>query len=198
MDAQELSSELIPSPAQIVELIEKLAEGIWPRSDAERKAFFTRLGFTTGARLDEPDEFSATAHYALLTPLPGELSTAWTAHNGHLMGVNMQPYTAMTPDNLTTRSGYDEVRKHLTALFGEPAHPWGDPLVPASVWNTNGRRIVVRFFNLRHSGMMVSVDDARLAAAAESAAKLRREKAHWNNSEEGASPFLLPKLGTHG
>ncbi|POH74289.1 hypothetical protein [Arthrobacter glacialis] len=195
MDAQEHSPALIPDPAAIVALVETLVAGMWPRSDFERKAFFQRLGFASGAKWDDASTVSATAHFALQTPLAGDLFSSWTQYHGKFMGVSMQPYTSMTTNDLSTRAGYEAIWAQLTAHYGEPANPWHDPVVPACVWNVNGRRVVIRFFNLQHSGMMLSVDDAGLAVAAATEAKRLNEPTHWNNSEEAVSPFVLPRLG---
>lgn len=195
MDAQEHSPALIPDPAAIVALVEKLVVGMWPRSDFDRKAFFQALGFTSGAKWDEASTVSATAHFALQTPLEGELFSSWTQYNGKFMGISMQPYTSMTTNDPSTREGYEAIRAQLTVHYGEPANPWHDPVVPACVWHVNGRRVVIRFFNLQHSGMMLSVEDAGLAVAAAAEAKRLSVPTHWNNSEEAVSPFVLPRLG---
>ncbi|MHA7305649.1 hypothetical protein ACX80E_10445 [Arthrobacter sp. TMN-49] len=195
MDAQEHSPALIPDPGAIVALVETLVVGMWPRSDFDRRAFFQRLGFISGAKWDDSSTVSAAAHFALQTPLEGDLSSSWTQYNGKFMGISMQPYTSMSTNDPATRAGYEAIRAQLTAHYGEPSNPWHDPVVPACVWNVNGRRVVIRFFNLQHSGMMLSVDDAGLAAAASAEARRLSVPTHWNNSEEAASPFVLPKLG---
>lgn len=198
MDAQEQLSVLIPDPATIVELVEKLVEGIWPRSDSDRRALFHKLGFTLGARWDESGDESATAHFALLTSLPGELSSSWTSYNGRFLGINIQPYTDMAPNNPSTRLGYESMRAQLTERYGQPTNPWHDPVVQTCVWNENGRRIIIRFFNLQHSGMMLTVYDAGLATAADAESRRRMAAAHWNGSEERVSPFVLPRLRGQG
>lgn len=196
MDAQEPLSSLIPNPAAIVGLVEKLVEGIWPRSDYDRKALFQRLGFTSGASWDDAVPASPMVHYALATRQPGEISSSWSSYNGRFMGVSMQLYSSMSTDNPSTRQGFEDFRRQLTALYGEASNPWHDPVIPACVWNVNGRRIVIRFFNLQHSGMMLSVEDGGLAAAAETEARRRNAPTHWNDSAEGASPFNLPRMGS--
>jgi len=196
MDAQEQLSALIPDPTTIVELVERMVEGFWPRSDADRRALFHKLGFTSGARWDDSADASSTAHFALLTTLPGELTSSWTSYNGHFMGVSMQPYTDMAPNNPTTRLGYESISAQLTELYGPPINPWHDPVVQTGIWNVNGRRIIVRFFNLQHSGIMLSVYDAGLATAADAESRRQMAPAHWNGSEERVSPFVLPRLGS--
>ncbi len=192
MDAQEQLSALIPEPTAVVELVESMVGGMWPRSDTSRRALFQRLGFVSGARWDDSADKSVTDHFALLTQLPGELSSSWTSHNGRFMGISMQPYTDMMPNNPIARLGYESVRAQLTELYGQPINPWHDPVVQTCIWNTNGRRIIIRFFNLQHSGMILSVFDAGLAAAADGELRRRMAPAHWNGSAEGASPFVLP------
>ncbi|WP_104086421.1 hypothetical protein [Arthrobacter sp. GMC3] len=196
MDAQEQLSALIPDPTTIVELVERVVEGMWPRSDSDRRALFHKLGFTSGARWDDPGDDSSTAHFALLTELPGVLSSSWTSYNGHFMGVSMQPYTDMAPNNPGTRTGYEAISAQLTELYGPAINPWHDPAVQTCIWNVNGRRIIIRFFNLQHSGIMLSVYDAGLAAAADAESRHHTAPAHWNGSEERVSPFVLPRLGS--
>ncbi|MFQ4148316.1 hypothetical protein AAGW05_06415 [Arthrobacter sp. LAPM80] len=195
MNVQEQLNALVPSPAAIVGLVEKLVQGIWPRSDAERKALFARLGFTSGASWDDAVPASPLAHYSLSTKQPGEISSSWTSYNGRFMSVSMQLYTSMTTNNPVTRQGFEDFVRQFTTLYGDAATPWHDPIVQACVWNVNGRRVVLRFFNIQHSGVMLSVEDAGLATAAEAEAKRLSVHAHWNDSEEAVSPFVLPRLG---
>ena len=195
MDAQQPLSSLSPDPTELVSLVEKLVEGRWPRSESERKALFLTLSFTSGASWNDAATVSATEHFALGIGKPGEVSSSWSAYNGRFMGVGMHLYSSMETDNPSTRQGFEDFRLQLTALYGEPANPWHDPVVPACVWSVNGRRIVIRFFNLQHSSMMLNIEDAGLASAAEAEARRRGSPTHWNSSAEGASPFLLPKLG---
>ncbi|WP_157875238.1 hypothetical protein [Arthrobacter sp. PAMC 25486] len=196
MDTQEPSNALNPSPAAVVELVEKLVQGMWPRSDFDRKAWFERLGLVSGAAWDDAGTAPTVAHYSLRTPLAGgEISSSWTSYGARFLGISMQLYSSMQTDNPSTREGYDGIHTRLAALYGEGSNPWHDPVVQACVWNVNGRRIVIRFFNLQHSGVMVSVDDAGLASASEAEARRRNAPTHWNDSEEGASPFAIPKMG---
>lgn len=196
MNAQQPSNTLNPEPAAVVHLVEQVVEGMWPRSDFDRKAWFERLALTSGAPWDDAGTIPAVAHYALRTPLSGgEVSSSWTSYNGRFLGITLQLYSSMQTDNPSTREGYDEIRARLSALYGEGSNPWHDPVVQACVWNVNGRRIVIRFFNLQHSGVMVSVDDAGLAAASEAEARRRNAPTHWNASAEGASPFNIPTSG---
>ncbi|MDD0859322.1 hypothetical protein NHF46_19555 [Arthrobacter alpinus] len=193
MNAQEPTSVLNPDPAAVVSLVEKLVEGMWPRSDFDRRVWFERLGFITGAAWDEASAVPAVAHYSLRTPLAGgEISSSWTSYSGRFLGISMQLYSSMSTDNPSTRQGYEGIHSQLTARYGEGNNPWHDPVVQACVWNVNGRRIVIRFFNLQHSGVMVSVDDAGLATASEAEARRRNAPTHWNASAEGASPFHFP------
>ncbi|MHA7175284.1 hypothetical protein ACX80D_01380 [Arthrobacter sp. Sr24] len=196
MNAQEPTNALNPDPAAIVSLVEKLVEGMWPRSDFDRKAWFERLGFVSGAAWDEASAVPAVAHYSLRTPLAGgEISSSWTSYSGKFLGISMQLYSSMSTDNPSTREGFADIHSQLTARYGEGSNPWHDPVVQACVWNVNGRRIVIRFFNLQHSGVMVSVDDAGLATASEAEARRRNTPTHWNDSAEGVSPFAIPRRG---
>lgn len=171
MSAPENRPELIPDPAALVKLVEQLVTRSWPRSDADRDALFKELGFSSGEQFEHDRAESATKQYALVTGLPGDVFAGWGAHNGHFMGINLQPYTSIQPNNPDTRRGYDDVRARLTALFGEPANAWDDGETPPCIWSVNGREITMHFFNGRHSGVMISVDDAELAASAEAAAR---------------------------
>ncbi|WP_146233285.1 hypothetical protein [Arthrobacter psychrolactophilus] len=195
MDAHEPTSALTPDPAVIVGLVEKLVEGIWPRSDAERKALFQRLNFVSGASWDDAEPASALAHYSLSTQQPGEISSSWNTFNGRFLGISLQLYTDMNTDNPATRQGFEDFRQRFTTRYGEGRNPWHDPLIQACVWQVNGRRIAIRFFNLQHSGMLLTVDDAGLATASEAEIRRRGAPTHWNDSEEGTSPFNLPRMG---
>ena len=195
MDVQEPLNALIPNPAEVAGLVEKLVGGMWPRSDFDRKAWFERLGFVSGACWDDAATAPTVTHYSLHTPLTGELSSSWTSYSGRFLGISLQLYSSMETDNPSTRQGFEDIRSRLDALYGEAANPWHDPVVPAGVWNANGRRIVIRFFNLQHSGMLLSVDDAGLATASEAEARRRNAPSHWNDSEERVSPFNLPSRG---
>lgn len=199
MNTQEPSSALNPNPAAVVSLVEQLVAGMWPRSDADRKAWFDRLGLVSGASWDNAGTAPTVAHYSLRTPLAGgEVSTSWTTYNGRFLGINTQLYSSMETDNPSTLAGFVEIHHRLTELYGEASTPWQDPVVPACVWHVNGRRIVIRFFNLQHSGMMLSVEDAGLASAAEAEAKRQVVPTHWNDSEEGMSPFAIPTMRRQG
>ena len=199
MNAQEPTNVLNPDPAAIVSLVEKLVEGMWPRSDFDRKAWFERLGFISGAAWDEATAVPTVAHFSLRTPLAGgEISSSWTSYGSRFLGISMQLYSSMNTDNPSTREGFVDIHNRLTELYGEGSNPWHDPVVQACVWNVNGRRIVIRFFNLQHSGVMVSVDDAGLATASEAEARRRNAPTHWNDSAEGASPFAIPRMGGKG
>lgn len=198
MDAQQPLTTLVPDPTEIVGLITRMVDGRWPRSEFDRKTLFLDLGFTSGASWDDAATATETQHYSLgIGEKPREIMSSWTAHNGRFVGISMHLYSSMDTDNPSTRQGFEDFHRQLTALYGEPTNPWHDPVVPACVWNVNGRRIVIRFFNLQHSSMMLSVEDAGLASAAEAAARRKNTPTHWNNSEEGASPFLLPRMGGH-
>lgn len=182
-----------PSPAQIVGLVEKLVEGIWPRSDFDRKAWFESLGLVSGAGWDDPATPDAISHYALRTPLAGgEITSSWNAFNGRFMGVTLQLYSSMETDNPSTRQAFTDIVGELDGLYGEGSNAWRDPVVQACEWHANGRRIVARFFNLRHSSVMLSVDDAGLATTAETATRRFAERTHWNDSAEAASPYRWP------
>lgn len=172
MDAHEPTSALTPDPAVIVGLVEKLVEGIWPRSDAERRALFQRLNFVSGASWDDAEPASPLTHFALTTQQPGEISSSWNTFNGRFLGISLQLYTDMNTDNPATRQGFEDFRQHFTTRYGEGLNPWHDPLIQACVWHVNGRRIAIRFFNLQHSGMLLTVDDSGLATASE--AEIRR------------------------
>ncbi|MDJ0312786.1 hypothetical protein [Arthrobacter sp. H35-D1] len=194
MDAQQPLSSLVPDPAEIVGLVEKLVEGRWPRSEFNRKTLFMKLGLTSGASWDDDTSNSVTGRYSLGIGKPGEIMASWTSHRGGFVGIAVHLYSSMSTDNPATRQGFEDFHRQLTALYGEPETPWHDPVLPACVWHENGRRIVIRFFNLQHSSMMVSVEDAGLASAAEAEVRRRNTPAHWNNSAQGASPFLLPRM----
>lgn len=196
MNAQEPLNGLNPDPAAVVGLVETLVTGMWPRSDSDRKAWFEAHGLVTGAPWDDAGSAPAVSHYSLRTPLAGgEISSSWTSYGAKFLGISMQLYSSMQPDNPSTREGFVDIHSRLTKLYGEGSNPWHDPVVQACVWNVNGRRIVIRFFNLQHSGVMVSVDDAGLATASEAEARRRNAPTHWNDSAEGASPFAIPRMG---
>ncbi|MDJ0316914.1 hypothetical protein [Arthrobacter antibioticus] len=196
MDAQQPLSSLVPDPADIVGLVEQMVDGRWPRSEFDRKTLFLDLGFTSGASWEDAATATETQHYSLGLGQPREIMSSWTSHNGRFVGISMHLYSSMDTDNPSTRQGYEDFRRQFTALYGEPANPWHDPMVPACVWNVNGRRIAIRFFNLQHSSMMLSVEDAGLANAAEAAARRQNAPTNWNNSVAGASPFNLPGFGS--
>jgi len=170
MSAPENVPALVPDPAALVGLVEQLVDRPWPRSDEDRDALFEQLGFSSGEQFDPERVDSATKHYALATSLPGDVFSGWTAHDGHFMGINLQPYTSKKPNNPDTRRGYDEVRARLTAIYGEAANVWDDGETPPCIWTVGGRLITMHFFNRRHSGVMLSVDDAKLSDAAEAEA----------------------------
>ena len=171
MTITENRSGLIPDPAALVALVEQLVTRPWPRSDQDRKALFEQLGFSSGDQFDPDRADSATKHFSLTTALKGDVFAGWTAHEGHFMGINLQPYTSIQPNNPDTRRGYDDVRARLTALYGKPTNAWDDGETPPCIWTVTGREITMHFFNRRHSGMMLNIDDAELAAAAEAEAR---------------------------
>jgi len=167
MPAPENLPVLIPDPAALMALVEELVNRPWPRSDEDRDELFELLGFSSGDEFDPDRADSTTKLFALNTALGGDVFAGWAAHDGHFMGINLQPYGSIKPDNPDTRRGYDDVRARLTALYGEPANAWADGQLPPCIWTVNGRQITMHFFNRRHSGMLLSVDDAEIAAASE-------------------------------
>ncbi|MET3922313.1 hypothetical protein [Arthrobacter sp. UYEF20] len=170
MSSTEPLPELIPEPSALVALVTQLVEGRWSRSDEERQGLFKRLGFTSGARLDEAREGSTGETFALATELPGEVFTSWSSYNGRFMGICFRPYAFMEPGVPAALRGHDEVWNRLTDLYGQPTRPWDNEEVPPSIWKVNGRDIVPHFSDRRDSGMMLSIEDTELSAAAEAEA----------------------------
>ncbi|MGA7207138.1 MAG: hypothetical protein WBX27_21200 [Specibacter sp.] len=170
MTAPQDLHQLVPWPGALVAVVEQLVSCPWPRSDEDRDTLFGQLEFVSGGPFaPNPDE-STTKLFALATALPGDVHAGWVSHEGHFLGINLQPYTSMQPDNPATHRGYDEVRSRLTSLYGEATDVWDSEETPPCTWTVNGRVITMHLFSRRHSGMMLSVDDAELGAAADAAA----------------------------
>lgn len=117
-------------------------------------------------------------HCALSTGLPGDMFASWSSFKGRPLGVNLHPYSFREPASAISRRGHDEIQRQLTALYGQPFRPWDHEDIPPSIWKANGRDITMHFFHLRDSGVMLSIDDSEVAAAAEAEATARGD----NNS----------------
>lgn len=175
MNSTEPMPELVPTPSALVALVKQLVACVWPKSEEEREAFFRELGFASGAEFERGQCDSNTKSYALSTILPGDIFATWCSFNGDFMGINLQPYSVMEPESPTARRGHDEIQGQLTALYGEPIRPWDDEEIQPTIWEANARVIVMHFFHLRDSGVMLSIDDSELAAAAEAEAIARSQ-----------------------
>lgn len=176
MSDTEPPSELVPTPDDLVAVVAQMVEGQWPVTEDERGAFFKRIGFESGTQIDLGPNSSNVEMFELSTERLGKLSGAWNAYNRKFMGLYFHPYTFAEPNVLATRRGYDEIWLKLTDLFGQPTRPWDDEEVPPSIWKVNGRDIGTHYFNTNHSGVLLSVEDSELAAAAETEAHNQQVK----------------------
>ncbi len=175
MTVLEPMPETVPEPGALVALVKQLAECVWPESDEQRAGLFRELGFESGAEFEPDRKASNTKHFALFTSQPGDMFASWSSFMGRFMGVTLQPYTVMEPASAISRRGHDEIQRQLTALYGEPVRPWGEEEIPPSIWQANGRDIMMHFFHRRDSSVMLSIDDSELAAAAEAEAVDRQD-----------------------
>lgn len=157
----------VPPPEDLVTLAKALVECVWPKSEEQRAGLFQQLGFESGAEFERRPEDSNVRSFEMATTLPGEIFGTWSSYKGKFMGINLQTYSVMEPESPVAWRGHDELQTQLSALYGEPVRPWDDEVVPPSVWKANGRDIVIHFFHKRDSGVMLSIDNADLAAAAE-------------------------------
>ncbi|WP_269937334.1 hypothetical protein [Arthrobacter sp. HY1533] len=166
----ETPNELIPDPATVAALVAELVEGTWPSSDQERENLFKRLNFKNGERLDHDSDESFSASCTLLTEVPGISFASWDSLRGKFLGVHFHLYAFPEAQAPATRLGHDAVSSRLTDLYGKPIRPWEDEDAPPSIWQANGREIVMHLFTMRDSTLMLSISDEDLAEAAEAEA----------------------------
>lgn len=173
MESTAQKQHLVPTPEALVTLVKELVECDWPETDDQRVALFLLLGFESRDEFERSPEDSNVRSFELATALPGEIFGTWDSYKGRFMGINLHPYSILEPGAAIARRGHDALQTLLTSVFGEPVRPWDDEEVPPSIWKVNGRDIVMHFFHRRDSGVMLSIDDAELAAAAEAEAAAR-------------------------
>lgn len=159
--------ELNPTPGTVVKLVKKLVDEPWPRSDEERENLFAHLGFISGSRYELENEESPHQMNELDIGVGGQVLGSWDTYNCEFLGVTIHLYSTQESGAPAVQSGFNELRIQLTELFGKPEHPWENEETPPCIWEANGRTITTHLFNRRDSTVMLSVEDATLAAVAE-------------------------------
>ncbi|MDO5745275.1 MAG: hypothetical protein Q4P23_12485 [Micrococcaceae bacterium] len=159
--------ELNPSPDSVVEIVKKLVDEPWPRSDEEREILFANLGFKSGSRYELENEESPHQMTDLDIGLGGQTPGSSDTYNKEFLGVSVHLYGTQESGDPAAQSGFNNLRMQLTELFGKPDHPWDNEETPPCIWEANGRTITTHLFNRRDSSVMLSVEDSALAASVE-------------------------------
>ncbi|MFJ6418625.1 hypothetical protein [Paeniglutamicibacter sp. NPDC091659] len=159
--------ELNPEPGTVVELVKKLLDEPWPRSDEEREILFAHLGFKSGIRYELENEESPHQMTELDIGLGIQVLGSWDTYNQEFLGVTVQLYSTQESGGPAAQSGFNELRIQLSELFGKQDHPWDKEGTPPCIWEASGRTITTYLFNRRDSSVMLSVEDTALAAVAE-------------------------------
>lgn len=176
------ADSLAPDPAQALELVLAVTRGAWPATDEAVRDLFAGLGLRPVASAGDPVAEAETRQSPLVihrldVPFNGEAFATWSTHAGDFLGIDLQLYTSMHPNELLTRLGYDRILALLSHALGSPTDAWNDEEIPPRTWAVGSWQIVLHFFTLRHSGVMLSVDDAAIADRAERDA-ISRQAAH--------------------
>lgn len=159
--------ELNPAPGTVVELVRKLVDEPWPRSDEERERLFAHIGFKSGSRYELENEESPHQMTELGISVGGRTLGSWNTYNREFLGVTVHLYSTQESGDPAAQIGFNELRIQFTELFGKPEHPWDNEETPPCIWEANGRTITTHLFRRRDSSVMLSVEDTALAAVAE-------------------------------
>ncbi|MGP5690544.1 hypothetical protein [Glutamicibacter ardleyensis] len=159
--------ELTPAPDVIVDIVKKMIDKPWPRSDEERENLFAQLGIKSVSRHELKNDASPHQMTGLDIGLDGKIPGSWGTYNNEFLGVSVHLYGTRESGDPGAQSGFIKLRIQLTELFGEPNHPWDIEETPPCIWEANGRTITTHLFNHRDSCVMLSLEDSALAAIAE-------------------------------
>lgn len=159
--------ELNPASGTVVELVKKLVDEPWPRSDEERENLFEHLGFESGSGYELENEESPHQMTEQDICVGGQTLGSWATYNREFLSVTVHLYGTQEPGDPAAQSGFNELRIHLSELFGKPEHPWDNEETSPCIWKANGRTITTHLFNRRDSVVMLSGVDTALAAVAE-------------------------------
>lgn len=154
-------------PQAVAEIVTKLVTVPWPRSTNDREKLFSQLGFTSWKLLELGSDDFPHQITELGTSLGGTLIGSWDTYKQAFLGITFHLYGVQKADHAAALSGLEELRGLLTTAFGEPKHPWDDEEEPPCFWEANGRIITAHLFTRRDSSVMLSVEDADLAAMAD-------------------------------
>lgn len=165
---------LEPDPADAVELVLAVCERGWPATDAAVRDLLDALGLRPAAEESESETETetetkrSTVDVARLdVPFGGEVFATSGSHAGAFLGVTLQLYNSLQPNDPLTRRGYDSILGLLTHTLGAPTDAWDDEAIPPRTWTVGGWRIALHFFHRRDSGVMLSVSDTATEDRAE-------------------------------
>lgn len=167
MSETDFSLQMHPAPRTVAELVKKLVDAPWPRSDEERGKLFAHLGFKSGNQYKLENDESPHQMTELDICVDADPPGSWDTYNREFLGVTVHLYGTQKPGDPTAQSGFNELRIQFTEIFGEPEHPWDDGETAPCIWEANGRTITTHLFTRRDSSVMLSVEDTALAAVAE-------------------------------
>ncbi|MGO3257314.1 MAG: hypothetical protein ACTIKH_14320, partial [Glutamicibacter ardleyensis] len=84
--------ELTPAPDMIVDIVKKMVDGPWPRSDEERENLFAQLGIKSGSRHELKTDASTHQMTELDIGLDGKIPGSWDTYNNEFLGVSVHLY----------------------------------------------------------------------------------------------------------
>lgn len=157
---------LVPSALGAVKLAEAAMAFAWRSTGEVGDELFVRFGLRSEGPFEDVPAISTTI-LRFVVPLPGDVFGTWSTFDGQFVGIGLQLYNSMRPDDPTTRLGYEQIHPLLVERFGQLADAWGDQDIPSRAWNMGEWVATMHLFRLRHSSVMLSVERASIAERAE-------------------------------
>lgn len=144
---------LVPSPDQLVSVIETIVSADWPKSNEDHDAYFLRLGLQKKEpQLGFRNRCGVSADPASRADAGGELSSIslgvtdghWSAFKGELCDFGFYVYDALESDNRDAARAYRLIYDQLLSRYGQPVRSTSSPSDEASsYWRVNGTGIVI-------------------------------------------------------
>ena len=123
----ERTVSLVPSPEEIVDMIQVVAHQSWPSTPDQYDAYFQRIGCELDPAqnthdLEDPNDpdkdVDGVTRGVFTIPGAGTEAASWAARNGALFSLSFLAYRGRHATPLLVAAGYDSVRAGLIALYG--------------------------------------------------------------------------------
>ena len=170
--------DLTPSAPAVADLLVRMTELPWPRTEEERLAFFAALGLQdVGAPADDADGLGAQQR-RFVSDLSDALQGSGTTFRGEFLGVTLFAYDEPVEHGELARAGYAAVREQVSRRLGLPVEEWGTATEPACLWRPGPLMLSMYCFQRLRSGIMVGPDHAGRSDAYDDAAAADDLPAH--------------------